>query len=126
MRRSGGRVNGAQRSVIANFLGCFVDEMVSSHSPAGRKSVTLEISIAIEQKREETAVQITTVGLDLAKNVFHAAGFDARGREAKKRMPRHARVRGDFKRRMRRQPRGVESTTLEKSLLKESAPRKVP
>jgi hypothetical protein len=35
----------------------------------------------INQKQEETVMNITTVGLDLAKNVFHVAGMDAQGKE---------------------------------------------
>ena len=36
--------------------------------------------------------KITTVGLDLAKNVFHMIGYDARGKEVKKRQLRRAQV----------------------------------
>jgi transposase len=43
----------------------------------------------INQKQEETVMNITTVGLDLAKNVFHVAGMDAQGKEqVKKRLSR--------------------------------------
>jgi hypothetical protein len=39
--------------------------------------------------KEETNMNITTVGLDLAKNVFHVIALDARGKEvAKKRLTR--------------------------------------
>ena len=36
--------------------------------------------------------EITTVGLDLAKNVFHVVGFDERGREVKKKRLRRGQV----------------------------------
>lgn len=36
--------------------------------------------------------EITTVGLDLAKTVFHMVGFDERGREVRKRMLRRSQV----------------------------------
>lgn len=35
---------------------------------------------------------ITTVGLDLAKNVFHVIGIDTQGKEVKKRMLRRSQV----------------------------------
>jgi transposase len=40
--------------------------------------------------------EITTVGLDLAKQVFHAVGCDARGKVVRKRMLRRAQVRAYF------------------------------
>jgi transposase len=42
--------------------------------------------------REETDMQITTIGLDLAKNVFHAVCFDERSVEVKKVTLRRAKV----------------------------------
>ncbi len=36
------------------------------------------------RNREETKMNITTIGLDLAKNVFHVVCFDNRGKELKK------------------------------------------
>lgn len=41
-------------------------------------------------------MEIATVGLDLAKSVFHAVCFDARGREVKKRMLRRRQVSAFF------------------------------
>ena len=41
-------------------------------------------------------MEITTVGLDLAKNVFHLVCFDARGHEVKKLMVRRAKLRAFF------------------------------
>ena len=37
-------------------------------------------------------MNITTVGLDLAKNVFHVVCFDSKGKEMKKRMLRRNQV----------------------------------
>lgn len=45
---------------------------------------------------EETVSEITTIGLDLAKNVFHLVGFDARHREVKKKMLRRRQVKVFF------------------------------
>ncbi|NOZ09699.1 MAG: IS110 family transposase [Gammaproteobacteria bacterium] len=36
--------------------------------------------------------KITTIGLDLAKNIFHLIGFDARGKEVKKKMLRRSQM----------------------------------
>jgi len=41
-------------------------------------------------------MNITTVGLDLAKNVFHVVCFDERSKEVKKRMMRRNQVRHFF------------------------------
>ena len=41
-------------------------------------------------------MQITTVGLDLAKNVFHVVCFDTRGQEVKKQMLSRAKLRAFF------------------------------
>ncbi len=70
--------------------------MVSSLFLAGVKSATMGLRATIEAKREETEMQITTVGLDLAKNTFHVVCFDARGHEVKKRMLRRAKLLGFF------------------------------
>jgi len=40
----------------------------------------------IATKEEETINEITTIGLDLAKNVFHLVGCDARGKVVKRKM----------------------------------------
>lgn len=45
-------------------------------------------ALSINTEREETNMNITTVGLDLAKTVFHVVCFDKRGKEVKKRMLR--------------------------------------
>jgi transposase len=47
----------------------------------------------INLKQEETTMKITTVGLDLAKNVFHAVCFDEHSKEVKKRMLRRNQLR---------------------------------
>jgi transposase len=39
-----------------------------------------------EEKKGETMAEITTVGLDLAKNVFHLVGCNAHGKEVKRKM----------------------------------------
>jgi len=51
------------------------------------------IANPINLKREETTMKITTVGLDLAKNVFHAVCFDEHSKEVKKRMLRRNQLR---------------------------------
>jgi transposase len=47
------------------------------------------------REKEETMDKITTIGLDLAKHVFHVVGFNGRGKEIKKKMLRRAQV-ADF------------------------------
>jgi transposase len=51
-----------------------------------RKKLTINV------EREETEMNITTVGLDLAKNVFHVVCFNERNKEVKKRMLRRNHV----------------------------------
>ncbi len=46
----------------------------------------MEVESTIWRKRENTMNKITTIGLDLAKNVFHTVCCDARGKVVKKRM----------------------------------------
>jgi hypothetical protein len=47
------------------------------------------LQLTINRRQEETDMHITTVGLDLAKNLFHLVGLDAQGREVmKKRLSR--------------------------------------
>lgn len=53
----------------------------------------MEIEDPIKSKREETTMKITTVGFDLAKNVFHVVCFDEHSKEIKKRMLRRNQVR---------------------------------
>ena len=48
------------------------DEMVSPRLEIRHLRAMMVIENPIIQKREETTMKITTVGLDLAKNVFHA------------------------------------------------------
>lgn len=48
--------------------------------------------LSINKEREETNMNITTVGLDLAKNVFHVVCLNAHGKEVKKRMLRRSQV----------------------------------
>jgi len=40
----------------------------------------------IATKEGETMGEITTIGLDLAKNVFHLVGCDSNGKEVKRKM----------------------------------------
>lgn len=63
--------------------------MVSSCFLTGVECAKMEGDTAIAPKQEETEMDITTVGLDLAKNVFHVVGLDERGQEGvKKRLTR--------------------------------------
>jgi len=48
--------------------------------------------MTISQKREETEMQVTIVGLDLAKNTFHVVCFNERFKELRKRMLRRHQV----------------------------------
>lgn len=52
----------------------------------------METLTTIEMKKEETMSEITTVGLDLAKSVFHAVCLNGHGREVRKKMLRRAQV----------------------------------
>jgi transposase len=54
------------------------------------------IANPINLKREETSMKITTVGLDLAKSVFHVVCFDEHSKEVKKRVLRRNQVRMFF------------------------------
>jgi hypothetical protein len=54
--------------------------MVSSLFLTGVECATMRVQIIIEPKREETEMRITTIGLDLAKTVFHVVGLDERER----------------------------------------------
>ena len=54
------------------------------------------IANPINLKREETTMKITTVGLDLAKSVFHVVCFDEHSKEVKKRVLRRNQVRMFF------------------------------
>ena len=56
----------------------------------------MELATTINVDREETKMNIITVGLDLAKNVFHVIGFNEHGKEVKKRMLRRKQVRQFF------------------------------
>jgi transposase len=46
----------------------------------------------IEVKEEETMQEITTVGFDLAKNLFHLIGCNEHGKEVKRKMLKWAQV----------------------------------
>ena len=48
--------------------------------------------LTINVEREETVMNITTIGLDLAKSVFHVVCFNERNKEVKKRMLRRNQV----------------------------------
>lgn len=47
----------------------------------GVKSATMDLQYPIETKEEETEMKITTIGLDLAKSVFHVVCFDERHKQ---------------------------------------------
>ncbi len=53
----------------------------------------MELLSTIETKGDETDMKITTIGLDLAKSVFHVVCFDERHKEVNKRMLRRSQVR---------------------------------
>jgi transposase len=56
----------------------------------------MELLPTIETKEEETGMKITTIGLDLAKSVFHVVCFDEKHQEVTKRMLRRGQVREYF------------------------------
>lgn len=56
----------------------------------------MEFQSTIYLIEEETVNEVTTVGLDLAKNVFHAVGFNGRGQEVGKKTLRRRQVLGYF------------------------------
>jgi transposase len=56
----------------------------------------MELLPTIETKEEETEMKITTIGLDLAKSVFHVVCFDEQHQEVSKRMLRRGQVREYF------------------------------
>jgi len=64
--------------------------MVSSRFLNGVKCATMEgVTHHLNEAQEETEMNITTIGLDLAKNVFHIVGLDEHGHEKmKKRLSR--------------------------------------
>ena len=58
--------------------------MVSSRFLIGVECATMESVSNHRNEEEETGMNITTVGLDLAKNVFHMVGLDEHGHEKMK------------------------------------------
>jgi transposase len=56
----------------------------------------MEFQVTIEMRREKTMSEITTVGLDLAKQVFHVVCCDARGKPVSRRTLKRAQVLGYF------------------------------
>jgi len=52
----------------------------------------MEVSSTIKVEREETKMEITTVGLDLAKNIFHVVCFNNHDKEIKKKMLRRNQI----------------------------------
>ena len=56
----------------------------------------MEVIATIREKEEETMREITTVGLDLAKSVFHVVCRDRHEKEVKSRMLRRGQVLGYF------------------------------
>jgi len=53
-------------------------------SKIGVECARMEDRPTIATKKEETVTEITTIGLDLAKQVFHLVGFDSKGKEVKR------------------------------------------
>ena len=67
--------------------------MVSPRYLIRRQSAIMESTdLSISEEREETNMNITTVGLDLAKSVLHVACFNEHFKEVKKRMLRRNQV----------------------------------
>jgi hypothetical protein len=66
--------------------------MVSPLFLTGVECATMRVQTVIEPKREETEMKITTIGLDLAKTVFHMVGLDERGKEVMRRKLRRNQV----------------------------------
>ena len=62
----------------------------------GVECARMEVRTTIGEQGEETVNEITTMGLDLAKNVFHLVGCDARGKEVKRKMLRRGQVMAYF------------------------------
>ena len=56
----------------------------------------MEVRTTIGEQEGETVNEITTIGLDLAKNVFHVVGCDRHGKMVKRKMLRRGQVRGYF------------------------------
>jgi len=52
----------------------------------------MEFLPTIEQRKEKTMDKITTIGLDLAKNVFHVVGCNEHGKIVRKRMLKRSQV----------------------------------
>ena len=75
------------------FHKSLTDEMVSPCFSNRHHCVMMAIEVSIKPKREETKMKITTVGLDLAKNVFHVACFAEHSKEVQKRMLQRKHVR---------------------------------
>ena len=50
----------------------------------------MELLSTIKRGEEKTMDKITTIGLDLGKNVFHAIGCDAHGKVIKRKMLRRS------------------------------------
>jgi transposase len=71
--------------------------MVSSPLPESASDAPgWKCSSTIEEKQGETMGEITTVGLDLAKNTFHVIGCDVHGKEVKRQLLRRAQVMAFF------------------------------
>jgi transposase len=56
----------------------------------------MELLSTIKEKEEKTMSKLTTIGLDLAKNVFHVVGFDAHGKSVCRKRLRRGQVLGYF------------------------------
>jgi hypothetical protein len=67
-------------------------EMVSSLFLTGLECATMRVQTVIEPKGEETEMKIPTIGLGLAKTVFHVVGLDERGKEVMRRRLRRNQV----------------------------------
>jgi hypothetical protein len=53
-------------------------------SKIGVECARMEGRSAIAMKKEETESEMTTIGLDLAKQVVHVVGCDSKGKEVKR------------------------------------------
>ena len=56
----------------------------------------MEVESTIETKAEETMVEITTIGLDLAKHTFHVVGCNPYGKEVMRKMLKRANLMAYF------------------------------
>jgi hypothetical protein len=79
-------------SILSCFGSGYADEMVSSLFHNRRQMRQDGSSKPTIEKEGETMREITTVGMDLAKNVFHVVCHDQHDKEVKKRMLKRVRA----------------------------------